>query len=200
MSQRKTIPVWAMVVLSLLPVWLFMYVLALKPDAKSGGSTEANGANVYAGNCSFCHGDKGQGTGPAYGFTNGSVLATFPKIEDQLRWVSLGTKAYVDAGVTVYGDANREGGARVTGDKGRLMPGWTASGLSDTQVLEVVCYERYELGGADKVGEYADEYALWCASDSPIYQAFQQGTADFDNVDTAFADKGIEKIGRVPTQ
>lgn len=200
MSERKKIPVWAMVVLSLLPVWLFMYVVALKPSPNPKGNIEANGAQVYAGNCSFCHGDKGQGTGPAYGFVNGSVLATFPKIEDQLRWVALGTKAYVDAGITTYGDADREDGARVTGDKGRLMPGWTASGLSDAEILEAVCYVRYELGGADKTGEYAEEYALWCAPGAPVYQAFLQGTANFENVDTIFAGKGIEPVGRVPRQ
>ena len=30
-KARKKVPVWAMVTLSILPVWMFMYVLALKP-------------------------------------------------------------------------------------------------------------------------------------------------------------------------
>jgi hypothetical protein len=51
-KARKKVPVWAMVGLSILPVWAFMYVLALKPvTAKASGPT-GDGAVAYATNCS----------------------------------------------------------------------------------------------------------------------------------------------------
>jgi hypothetical protein len=75
-----------------------------------------------------------------------------------------------------------------------VMPGWKAN-LTDAEILAAVCEERYGLGGGDQASE---EFALWCATDSPIYAALKAGTANFDNLHTAFADKGVIEIGAVP--
>ena len=193
-KARKKIPVWAMVALSILPVWVFMYVLAMKPVVTEASGPLGDGAVAYSTNCSGCHGAEGAGIGSAYAFTGGSVLKTFPVIEDQLRWVHLGTKNYVDAGVTIYGNPEREGGAHVTGASGGQMPGWKGL-ISDADTLASVCDERYNLGGGDQT---SDEFLLWCAPDSPIYAALLDGTATLENVHTVFADKGVLEVGSTP--
>lgn len=183
-----------MLTLSILPVWLFMYVLAMKPVVAKASGPLGDGAVAYATNCSGCHGAGGEGVGSAYGFTGGSVLKTFPVIEDQLRWVYLGTKNYLDAGVTIYGDPNREGGAHVTGASGGQMPGWKG-GITDADILAAVCDERYNIGGGDQTSE---EFLLWCAPDSEIYAALKGGTATLETLHTVFADKGVLEIGATP--
>jgi mono/diheme cytochrome c family protein len=63
-KARRKIPVWAMATLSILPVWMFMYLLALTPtEAKAAGPLGV-GAEVYggAGNCAGCHGAAGAGS------------------------------------------------------------------------------------------------------------------------------------------
>jgi mono/diheme cytochrome c family protein len=192
-KARKKIPVWAMVTLSILPVWAFMYVLAMKPVTAVATGPLGDGAAVYA-NCASCHGAGGEGVaGGAYTFLNGSVTKTFPHIEDQLRWVKLGGTEYVNAGITIAGDPNREGGPHIVGSNG-VMPGWKAN-LTDAEILAAVCEERYGLGGADQASA---EFLLWCATDSAIYAALKDGSATFDNVHEKFADKGVLEIGSVP--
>ena len=150
-KQRRKIPVWAMVGLSILPVWAFMYVLALKPVAVVASGPTGDGAGLFATNCSGCHGAGGEGVGSAYGFVNGSVMKTFPHIEDQLRWVSYGTQKYTAAGIVIYGDPNREGGPHKTGASGGQMPGWRGAGnLTDAEILASVCHERYDISGGDQ--------------------------------------------------
>ena len=193
-KARKKVPVWAMVGLSILPVWAFMYVLALKPVAAKASGPTGDGSVVYATNCSGCHGAGGEGAGAAYAFVGGSVMKTFPHIEDQLRWVSFGTQKYQAAGIEIYGDPNREGGAHKTGASGGQMPGWKGN-LTDAEILAAVCHERYDLGGGDVAGA---EYALWCAADSPIYAALKDGSANFETLAAKFADKKIIDIGAAP--
>ena len=89
--------------------------------------------------------------------------ATFPHIEDQLRFVYYGTALYNIAGVADYGNPDRPAGAHLTGARGP-MPAWgeRANGeLTDPELLAVVCHERYTLGGADETVEYAAEFAKW---------------------------------------
>ena len=117
--RRKKIPFWAFATLSTLPLWAFMYVRALTPSADKIAGPLGDGAQVYTG-CSSCHGSQGEG-GVGYQFSKGEVLKTFPHIEDQLRWVYNGTDAYATAGIEIYGDPNRAGGAHVTKAKG-VMP------------------------------------------------------------------------------
>jgi hypothetical protein len=193
-KARKKIPVWAMVTLSILPVWVFMYVLAMKPVVTEASGPLGDGAKAYATNCSGCHGGEGGGIGSAYAFTGGSVMKTFPVIEDQLRWVHLGTAAYRDAGVTIYGNPEREGGPHITGASGGLMPGWKGV-ITDAEILAAVCDERYNLGGGDQTSA---EFTLWCAPDSEIYAALVAGTATLETLHTVFADKGVLEIGPTP--
>lgn len=193
-KARKKIPVWAMITLSILPLWVFMYVLAMKPVAAKANGPLATGAAVYAKNCTGCHGAGGVGAaGGAYAFTDGDAMTTFPHIEDQLRWVYLGTSAYATAGVEIAGDPNREGGPHVVGSNG-LMPG--QKGLqTDAEILGAVCEERYALGGVEESG---DEWNLWCAEDAPAWIALETGAATLENIHEVLADKGIMEIGSVP--
>lgn len=193
-KKRHKIPSWAMLTLSILPVWLFLYVRAMEPVVAEASGPLGDGTKVYLSACSGCHGSGGEGVGSAYGFTNGSVMATFPHIEDQLRWVYLGTKVYSDAGVTSYGNPDREGGARVTGASGGQMPGWKGN-LTDYEILASVCHERYDLGGAAAEGE---EYETWCSPESEIYLALEEGTATFENLHEVFGEMSVMEIGSTP--
>ncbi len=199
-KARKKIPVWAMVTLSILPLWAFMYVLALKPAPVKASGPLGDGTKVYS-VCASCHGGGGEGVaGGAYGFTNGSVLATFPHIEDQLRWVTLGGGEYSAAGIKIAGDPNREGGAHIVGSNGVMPAAKSGLGLTEAEILAAVCHERYDLGGADKAGAFAEEYTLWCAPASPIYAALKDGSANFDNLHTKFAAEKVLEIGSVPVE
>jgi len=190
-KERKKIPVWAMMTLSILPVWAFMYVRALEPPTVEVTGPLGAGATAYN-QCASCHGGNGEG-GVGYAFQDGEITTTFPNIEDQLRWVYLGSDAYVAAGVEIYGDPNRAGGARVSGASGVMPAAGPALGLSDAEILAVVCHERFELGGKDHEGL---EYETWCSEESEIYLALEAGTATLVNLHEQF--EGILPIGDVP--
>ena len=191
-KARKKIPFWAFATLSTLPLWAFMYVRALTPTADRIAGPLGDGASVYTG-CSSCHGSRGEG-GVGYQFSQGEVLKTFPHIEDQLRWVDNGTDAYVTAGIEIYGDPNRPGGAHIAKAKG-VMPAQKGQ-LTDAQILAVVCHERFTLGGADPLGPNETEFNNWCAEDSPAWTALEDGTATLDNIDTKVP--GAIKVGTEP--
>ncbi len=194
-KARKKIPMWAMVTLSILPLWLFMYVVALRPVAAKASGPLAVGAAVYNKNCQGCHMPGGAGVeGGAYKFTDGSAMLTFPHIEDQLRWVSLGTDEYQKAGITIAGDPNREGGPHIVGSN-QKMPPRGGQDYTDAEILGAVCEERYALGGVPEEGE---EWELWCAEDGAAWIALETNAATFDNIHEVLADKGIMEIGSVP--
>jgi hypothetical protein len=132
----------------------------------------AVGESVY-GSCAGCHGANGEG-GAGRALYQGSVLKTFPKIEDMLNFVYAGSQQFVSAGIKVYGDPNREGGAHETlSYNGNPMPqqGEKFGGsLTDAEILGVVCHERYEIGGADPDSEeWKTEYETWCSPESEIF-------------------------------
>jgi mono/diheme cytochrome c family protein len=194
-KSRRKVPVWAMAALGILPVWAFMYARAVTETPEEVAGPLGVGEEVY-GNCSSCHG-AGGGGGTGYGFTDGAVLETFPHIEDQLRYVYYGTGEYNLAGVSSYGNPDREGGARVTGELG-VMPGWGESiggSLHDEEILAVVCHERFTLGGGDPAGDQAEEYEEWCSEESPIFQDLEAG-GTFADLDQRF--EGIIPIGDAP--
>ena len=59
--RRKRIPFWAMPVVGLLPIWIILYAGSLSP-ADTGELTQLDlGAEIYAANCSTCHGPTGDG-------------------------------------------------------------------------------------------------------------------------------------------
>ncbi len=191
-KARARIPWWVLATLSLMPIWAFMYVRALTEAPEVVAGPLGVGAEVY-GNCASCHGGTGQG-GTGYAFTEGEVLATFPHIEDQLRFVYFGTGAYNTAGVEIYGNPDREGGPHTVGALGAVMPGWGANAggdLTDEEILAVVCHERYDLGGADPASdEFVEEFEDWCAEEAPVFINLEEGgtLADLDEAGLTNAD------------
>jgi mono/diheme cytochrome c family protein len=194
-KRRKKIPAWAMLALSLLPIWAFMYARAVTTQAVEATGPLATGEEAY-GTCASCHGGDGGG-GVGYAFAGGEVLKTFPHIEDMLRYVYYGTEQYNLAGVEIYGDPNRDGGPHLTGARA-VMPNQgaaTGGALTDYEVLGVVCHERYTLGGADPGGEYAEEYETWCSEESEIFADLEAG-GDIRTLEERFPD--IIPIGMAP--
>lgn len=160
-QRRRKIPIWAMPVLALLPLWAFMYALAMRPQTKELAGPLATGAEVY-GQCSSCHGTGGEG-GVGYPFTNQDAILTFPALEEQVAFVESGSQVHAGQ---VYGDPNRPGGARIgLARNGTAMPAFKDS-LTPAEVVAVVCHERYTLGGGD---ETSQEFTDWCAPDAPKY-------------------------------
>ncbi|WP_420451533.1 hypothetical protein [Ilumatobacter sp.] len=175
-KSRRKVPWWAMATLGLMPVWGFMYVRAVTEAPEVVEGPLGVGAEVY-GSCASCHGANGGG-GVGRQFSGGEVLDTFPVIQDQLRFTYWGTQGYNLAGVSVYGDPDRPGGAHEAGSFG-VMPqqGSEAGGdLADEEILGVICHERYSLGGADPDDEeWAEEFELWCSEESPIFELVESG-------------------------
>jgi mono/diheme cytochrome c family protein len=195
-KSRRRMPFWAMGALSLLPLWAFMYVRSLTDQAEAASGPLGEGAEVY-GSCASCHGATGGG-GVGYPFTNGEVLATFPHIEDQLRFVYYGTANYNVAGIADYGNPDREGGPHLTGARGP-MPAWgpDANGeLTDPELLAVVCHERFTLGGADPTAAFAAEFETWCSEESEIFAGLEAG--DFTLPTLHESVEGIIPIGTEP--
>jgi mono/diheme cytochrome c family protein len=179
-KQRRKIPFWAMATLSLMPLWAFMYVRAVTEPPEVVEGPLGIGAEIYS-SCASCHGAAGGG-GVGYAFSGGSVLETFPHIEDQIRYVFYGTEGYNAAGVDIYGNPDREGGPHVTGNLG-VMPAFGGQ-LTQYEIVSVVCHERYSLGGADPTSEeYAEEYETWCSEESPVFAELQAGTYDYTSPD-----------------
>jgi mono/diheme cytochrome c family protein len=174
-KARRKAPIWAMAVLSLLPLWGFMYVRALTESPEEATGPIGTGEEVYS-NCASCHGADGGG-GVGYPFSGAEVLDTFPNIEDQIRYVTFGTEGYNAAGIEIYGNPQREGGVHTTGSRG-VMPAF-GSQISASDIVAVVCYERYTLGGADPTSEeFADEYEAWCSEEAPVYIAIENEEYD----------------------
>jgi mono/diheme cytochrome c family protein len=180
-----------------MPVWVFMYARSLTDQAETVEGPLGLGAEVY-GTCASCHGGDGGG-GVGYAFTGGSILATFPNIEDQLRYTYYGTGAYQLAGVEVYGNPDREGGPHITGAQGVMPQQGSAAGgdLTDYQILAVVCHERYALGGADPTSaEWSEEFETWCSEESEIFAGLQGGTMNLQTLESSV--EGIIPIGMEP--
>src|SRR3954454_24521776 len=91
-KNRKKIPFWDVPALVALPLWAFVYANTLeKPPAATAGPL-AQGKTIF-GQCAACHGASGEGgTGPS--FQNGALGKTWPKYQDQIRWVSLGSNGW----------------------------------------------------------------------------------------------------------
>jgi hypothetical protein len=147
--KRKRVPMWALPVLLLLPIWAWVYAVTLDP-ASTGEETILDiGAEGY-GACAACHGaDGGGGTGPA--FADGAILETFPGIDDHVQWVSLGSTGWQAEVGDTYG-ANE----KPVGGSGNVMPNFVS--LPPEELLAVVIHERAEFGDEDPVeAGYIDE-------------------------------------------
>ncbi|MGA0894905.1 MAG: hypothetical protein ACO3S5_09795, partial [Ilumatobacteraceae bacterium] len=97
---------------------------------------------------------------------------------------------YQDAGVEIYGNPDREGGPHLTKARG-VMPAQMGA-LTDVDILNVVCHERYTLGGMEE----GDEFATWCSEDSEIHTALESGSSTLANLHEAFPE--IMPIGNTP--
>jgi mono/diheme cytochrome c family protein len=180
-KARPKVPVWALATLSILPLWVFMYARGLTPKEHKISGPLGDGAEIYTGNCSSCHGAGGEGvSGLGYQFSAGEVLKTFPHIEDQLRFVYNGSLAYGIAGIEIYGNPEREGGPHITQARG-IMPAQGGS-LTEAQILAVVCHERFTLSGADPAGSSLEEYEKWCSPEAPAWVGLEDGSLTFDNI------------------
>jgi mono/diheme cytochrome c family protein len=164
--KRKRIPFWAMPVVGILPIWIILYAGSLSP-ADTGELTQLDlGAEIYAANCSTCHGPGGGG-GVGRQLNDGEVLKTFPDITDMLEFVYAGTQG-IGTG-NPYGDPNREGGQHVAGSFGN-MPAFGET-LTPDELLAVVRHEREVLSGEEVPPEQlsADE-TLLCPDGTPIFE------------------------------
>ncbi len=190
-KNRRKIPFWAMSALALLPIWAFLYLVAMSPEKKVEAGPLKAGTTVFSG-CAGCHMADGSG-GAGRVLSHGEVLKTFPRIEDMLNFVYNGSQKYIAAGITQYGDPERDGGAhKPLSYNGNPMPqqGEKAGGaLSESDILAVVCHVRYDLSGADlSIEKWKTEFETWCSPTSEVYKALEAGTSTFDSVEKDFAD------------
>ena len=148
--QRKKMPVWALPVVALLPLWAFLYVGSLsEPEVEAEGQL-ALGATIYTAQCAGCHGGGGGG-GVGRQLSDGEVLATFPTIDGQLEFVAVGTTGFQGK---PYGNPDRAGGQHIGGSFGN-MPAFIGT-LTPEELLAVIRHERETLGGemvpAEQIG------------------------------------------------
>jgi mono/diheme cytochrome c family protein len=125
-------------VLALLPIWAFAYIGALNPPSSAAPvlTPIQNGAQVFAKNCSPCHGTQGEGgIGPK--LAGGEAKLTFPNQADQITWVDTGSISKAKG--TPYGDPARPGGQHIVKVAG--MPAFKGT-LTDTEIQDVVMFER----------------------------------------------------------
>jgi mono/diheme cytochrome c family protein len=135
-EKRRRIPIWAMPMLAALPLWAYVFAGTLEPPPSGEGPAELGAALFASNGCGACHGATGGGgVGPA--FTNGAIYQTWPRFEDQVEWVRLGSTGWIDQHGDTYGATNKP----VNGG----MPSFGS--LSDEQLVMVVYHERNTLGG-----------------------------------------------------
>ncbi len=137
---RARVPVWAMPVLLMLPIWAVVYIGAFGERGEAAAPSE--GALLYQANCASCHGaGGGGGTAPALG----GVTETFPEFSDHVEWVTEGSGP-------VRGETY---GANNSGPSTGGMPDFGGS-LSEEQIVLVVCHERVTFGGEEPAEECAE--------------------------------------------
>jgi mono/diheme cytochrome c family protein len=183
-KERPKIPYWAMGTLSLLPIFMFMYWRGLTAEERVIEGPIGAGASIYtgAGACSGCHGAAGGG-GVGRQLSDGEALKTFPYVNDMLNFIYVGTQGFEAEGLPFYGNPDREGGPHLRYN-GAAMPA-QAGALSELEILEVACYIRYELAGADATGEYAEEYEKWCSPEAEVFMGFEDGSLTFESEELA---------------
>ena len=186
-KRRRRIPIWAMPVVGLLPLWGFVYVNTLRPRVVQASGPLAVGAQVFV-SCASCHNPDGSG-GVGYPLWNEEAIKSFPNIEDQIRFVYNGNNAYVGK---TYTPADRAGGAHVGGVRGAggAMPAWgltapNSNGLTDAELLGAICEERYGLSADATRDKYKAEWDKWCAPDAPNWTLVQDGGFKAIKLDTS---------------
>ena len=137
-EARSGIPAWVVPVLALLPIWAFAYIGALNPASTAAPvlTPIQQGAQVFAKNCSPCHGAQGEGgVGPK--LAGGEAKLTFPNEADHITWVETGSASKAKG--TPYGDSGRSGGQHIVKVAG--MPPFKGT-LTDAEIKNVVTFER----------------------------------------------------------
>jgi hypothetical protein len=172
-QSRRKIPVWAVAVLVMLPLWAVVYALTLDPPTPTEPGPLELGAETYAGKgCSGCHGAGGAGAGAVPGLA--TTPEDFAEPADMVTWIALGSAGYQAAGIEEYAPGKPVNGG---------MPGWMDS-LTAEELMSVVLHERSAYGGeefdiavweagweeslsallpADKVDEYTAVLEEWKA-------------------------------------
>lgn len=193
-KERHKIPFWAMGTLSLLPVFMFMYWRGLTTEETVVEGPIGAGSAIYTGSgaCSGCHGADGGG-GVGRQLNDGQVLKTFPAINDQLNFIYVGTQGFEAEGLPFYGNPDREGGPHLRYN-GAAMPAQGGT-LSQVEILEVACYIRYDISGADSTGDYADEYEKWCSPDAEVFKGLEDGSLTFDSEELGIGTVARPQIG-----
>jgi mono/diheme cytochrome c family protein len=125
------------------PIWAFFYAGIFATPASKTETPAQAGARLYAAQCASCHLANGAGkdeNGVGRALWKGEAEKTFLKTEEQIAFVRHGSCA---VGVA-YGNPKREGGEHV-GLGG--MPAFPD--LTDTQIWEIITYERTILSGKE---------------------------------------------------
>jgi len=136
-AARSGIPAWVVPVLAVVPIWAFAYLGALNPPSSAAPvlTPIQQGAQVFAKNCSPCHGAQGEGgVGPK--LAGGEAKLTFPNEADQIAWVNTGSAPHKGQ---PYGDPARPGGQHIAKSGG--MPPFKGT-LTDAEIKNVVTFER----------------------------------------------------------
>ena len=141
--SRPKIPVWALPVLAMLPIWAIVYAGVLfVPEEGITDPVLLEGQGIFDQSCASCHGNDGGG-GVGRPLNAGQVVLTFPDPADHLAFVAEGSPAEG----TPYGSPDRPDGQHIARETpGGAMPPFGDS-LSEEELLAVVRYEREILGG-----------------------------------------------------
>jgi mono/diheme cytochrome c family protein len=136
-KARKKVPFWIAPILLLLPIWGMVYDNSMTPAPKAETDPLVIGAEVFAKDCSGCHGTDGSGTAGGAQLNGGHAIATFADPLAMVHWVSYG-----------YADGARDNGTygettirqKIAG----TMPAWHGT-LSNEEIASVVIYIRSTL-------------------------------------------------------
>lgn len=141
--SRPKIPVWALPVLAMLPIWAIVYAGVLfVPEEGITDPVLLEGQGVFDQSCASCHGNEGGG-GVGRPLNAGQVVLTFPDPADHIAFVREGSPPEG----TPYGSADRPDGQHIARETpGGAMPPFGET-LSEEELLAVVRYEREILGG-----------------------------------------------------
>ena len=194
-KSRQKIPFWAMMALSLMPIWVFMYVRSLTRAPEVATGPLGVGAEVY-GTCASCHGASGEG-GVGRVFAGGEVLKTFPHIEDQLRFVYFGTANYNVAGVEIYGNPDREGGAYAAGSLGPMpAQGARRAATSRTTSSSPSCAmsATRSVARTRPARSTPTSSTPGAADDAPIFAEVESGTPLADLADAGLTDAAGDEL------
>ena len=141
--SRPKIPVWALPVLAMLPIWAIVYAGVLfVPEEGITDPVLLEGQGVFDQSCASCHGNEGGG-GVGRPLNAGEVVLTFPDPADHIAFVAEGSPPEG----TPYGNPDRPGGQHIARETpGGAMPPFGET-LTEEELLAVVRYEREILGG-----------------------------------------------------